>query len=447
VLEYMSYMRIRNIFITAFLSLALFVVGGQHFVQATASDNLFGYAWSDNIGWISFNNCTSSGGSNCSGIGYGVRLNAGTGNLSGYAWSDNIGWISFNETSGCPLSGCTTQPSINIGTGAFSGWARALSHGGGWDGWIHLSGASLDSSTSGVRNASGFIWGSDVVGWVDMSRVSWGGASTVPTVTLSTSTTNVVSGGTATLTWVSANTTSCTASATPNRTDWAWTSTTNLTSTTGASVTLGSVPVTYILTCINASNQSAQSSVTITPQAPEFTVSLTPSVNLSTPFPSSGGSFTLTWSATTTGSGTVTCNKPWWVQTMPSPSNSGSQSVTVTTTTGFTIVCTDGTSIKSASQTATVGSPTLTLNASAQSATSWMLYWGSNAERCEAVTPTDWTAKTTRNGMELKTNITTETTFTIRCYYSGSTTLEKSVTVGTPASSGLKKIKPIYKPL
>src|SRR5512133_3036518 len=68
--------------------------------RAGAGDALSGYAWSENIGWISFN-CTNNNSCGTSGN-YGV--NVSTTNLSGYAWSENIGWITFNsaELSGCP---------------------------------------------------------------------------------------------------------------------------------------------------------------------------------------------------------------------------------------------------------------------------------------------------------------------------------------------------------
>lgn len=61
-------------------------------VEAGIDDNVSGYAWSENIGWISFNS-TSSGG----GIDYGVDVDISTGDFSGYAWSENIGWISFES--------------------------------------------------------------------------------------------------------------------------------------------------------------------------------------------------------------------------------------------------------------------------------------------------------------------------------------------------------------
>jgi len=53
-------------------------------------DTLTGYAWSEKLGWINFND---------DGDLYGV-INDGNGNLSGHAWSDKGGYISFLDESG-----------------------------------------------------------------------------------------------------------------------------------------------------------------------------------------------------------------------------------------------------------------------------------------------------------------------------------------------------------
>lgn len=55
---------------------------------------LSGYAWNDNIGWISFW-CGNEGAPNCATSNYQVSIDA-SGDFSGWAWSDVAGWISFN---------------------------------------------------------------------------------------------------------------------------------------------------------------------------------------------------------------------------------------------------------------------------------------------------------------------------------------------------------------
>lgn len=140
-------------------------------VEAGSAQNVSGFAWSENIGWISLNS-TSDG----SATSYGVNISplTGTGVFSGYAWSENVGWITFNsgELIGCPSGTCNAQ--VDWATGKVTGWARVLSQTG--DGWIKLS-----DDTVGVWNGkgvkidtaagkfSGYAWGSDSVGWIDFA--------------------------------------------------------------------------------------------------------------------------------------------------------------------------------------------------------------------------------------------------------------------------------------
>ena len=70
--------------------------------------DLYGYAWSPAIGWISLNcNQTGVGGTNdCSTSNYKVSVATSTGYFSGFAWNDVIGWISFNCSD---LNTCETS--------------------------------------------------------------------------------------------------------------------------------------------------------------------------------------------------------------------------------------------------------------------------------------------------------------------------------------------------
>ncbi len=134
---------------------------------------LTGYAWSENIGWISF----KEGGANSSNV---VEVKA-DGSLVGYAWSEHIGWVQFGGLSNIPST--TGNPSINarIDGNSLVGWARAVVgisgvNTGGWDGWISLRGLSTTAAPYGVsvngNNFGSYAWGSDVVGWIDFSGVS-----------------------------------------------------------------------------------------------------------------------------------------------------------------------------------------------------------------------------------------------------------------------------------
>lgn len=147
-----------------FASIVSTIIFSANSAGAGEEHNLSGFAWSDNIGWISFN-CTDL--DSCATVNYGATASPRGGVLSGYAWSDNIGWISFNEgeLGGCPQEPCRAV----VENGVLFGWARALSFGGGWDGWISLGGTNPDYGvvqSGNVGALEGYAWGADVVGWV-----------------------------------------------------------------------------------------------------------------------------------------------------------------------------------------------------------------------------------------------------------------------------------------
>jgi len=152
-----------------FLISFLVSIAGFGLVQAGASDLFSGYAWSENIGWISFN-CTDN--NSCASFDYAVTFSEATGVFSGYAWSENIGWISFGASDlvGCPSGVC--QAHIATSTNEISGWGKALAHGDGWEGWISLRGVSpdygVDRNTS-TQELEGYAWGGDVVGWLSFN--------------------------------------------------------------------------------------------------------------------------------------------------------------------------------------------------------------------------------------------------------------------------------------
>lgn len=162
-----------------YLFLAIFIplifLGIQN---VKASGNLSGYAWSENIGWISFN-CNNQ--DICATSDYGVDVNIDNGKLSGYAWSDNIGWISFNESNtGVPPSNdpcdetCIAKatPSGQLGKSdvGINGWTRALNQGNGWDGWIRFdNGKSNEAYIDEEGDFHGYAWSDVVIGWISFN--------------------------------------------------------------------------------------------------------------------------------------------------------------------------------------------------------------------------------------------------------------------------------------
>ncbi|MFH1462748.1 MAG: PKD domain-containing protein [bacterium] len=130
-------------------------------VKADVGDNVSGFAWSENIGWISFNNTTGGGA-----VSYGVNVDE-TGLLSGFAWSENIGWISFDvpDLAGCPDAPVLCEARLDFGTGLVSGWAKVLSD----SSWIHLRGAGYGVAwNSGTEEMDGFAW-SESFGWISFN--------------------------------------------------------------------------------------------------------------------------------------------------------------------------------------------------------------------------------------------------------------------------------------
>ncbi len=160
------------------LFLLIFIIALSFFVfkkiKAGSADNVSGWAWSENIGWISFNNTTGEGA-----IDYGVDIDSLSGVFSGYAWSENIGWISFNESdlTGCPVGTC--QAKLDGLTNEVSGWARALNYGDGWDGWIRLRDTSYGVSwNSGNQEMEGWAWSDGIIGWISFNCVNQGVCAT-----------------------------------------------------------------------------------------------------------------------------------------------------------------------------------------------------------------------------------------------------------------------------
>jgi len=107
-------------------------VNGKIYV---ADNALWGYAYGENIGWISLN-CGNTG--TCSDVNYKVQ-NDGNGNLFGQAWGENIGWIDFGTSTGYEVK-------IDGTTGDFSGYAYGENI--GWISFNSLNGGSIPYKVS-----------------------------------------------------------------------------------------------------------------------------------------------------------------------------------------------------------------------------------------------------------------------------------------------------------
>ena len=115
----------------------------------------------------------------------GFQFASASGNVGGYAWSENIGWISFNETdekvgeppSNDPCNNDTSciakaQPPAQLGLGDVDirGWARALNQGDGWEGWLRFDhGKQNEVYVDSIGDFHGYAWGDTVVGWLSFN--------------------------------------------------------------------------------------------------------------------------------------------------------------------------------------------------------------------------------------------------------------------------------------
>ena len=175
--EKMDFVKGKIFLLVIFLFFGFFIAGE---VTAGATDNVSGWSWSENIGWISFN-CNNSElpAPRCTND-YGVNINPSTGNFSGYAWSENIGWIDFAPAGPYPTtpnySACLDFPGAGqtcdgVGDYKVSGWAKVLSN----NSWIKLKdgnyGVSWNTST---QEMEGWAWSDTDVGWISFNCLNQG---------------------------------------------------------------------------------------------------------------------------------------------------------------------------------------------------------------------------------------------------------------------------------
>jgi hypothetical protein len=184
---------------SASLALFILVFAAASFLKVQAAQVITGWLWGGSedgniggtigsidgnetgVGWISMSSTNPGAGRSVS---YGVTVDD-SGKLSGYAWSENIGWVSFNESD---LTGCPSAPNCSATLSSdrekLQGWARIMSipqagaNAGGWQGWISLSDSNPNdgvnygvevSKMDGTGNSPTYAW-SDELGWIDFSR-------------------------------------------------------------------------------------------------------------------------------------------------------------------------------------------------------------------------------------------------------------------------------------
>lgn len=370
------------IFSIVFVSIAIFAGGfllHSQKTSASVNDNVVGWAWSNNTGWISMN-CKTGGANStdiCATSNYGVNLNT-DGTLTGYAWSDNVGWIKFGGLSGFPTATVNqaTRDNAKVSSAKVSGFIRACPDRGPgrtnfcpdnsvasaneWDGWISLSGNNTHSSpnvngTGGVtyKNGSTFVgwaWGSDIMGWIDFSGVSVlqpaltfkvyrtaAGSGTASTSTMIGST-----GDSATLTWTGTNVSSCMSFSGPTN-DSNWSNGASQTSSGNITVTPTSQNV-YELHCLNSNGQDykpagAWPTVTVNVNNPSFYLSANP---LSVPDNNRNTTLSRSGSGVSGCSASASPTVSGWSGSKTVTSSNQNQTVSVPSSpTNYTLSCND----------------------------------------------------------------------------------------------------------
>jgi len=94
-----------------------------------------------------------------------VAVDSATGNMSGYVWSEDLGWIDFSNNGG------VDQVKIDLDDGTVTGLAYVMNTGGNVDFTNYNSNTEVDLA-SGIM--SGYGWSEDV-GWIDFTGVDLSG--------------------------------------------------------------------------------------------------------------------------------------------------------------------------------------------------------------------------------------------------------------------------------
>ncbi len=113
-------------------------------VSADKNHKISGYAWSENIGWVSLN-CYNQGISDkCAQTDYGLDFNKLTKEFFGWAWSEYGGWLCFGQT--CEQNAPDGSPAKVLMTshGLLSGFAKWINLNN--EGWLSLRGEQVDDS-------------------------------------------------------------------------------------------------------------------------------------------------------------------------------------------------------------------------------------------------------------------------------------------------------------
>ena len=263
------------------------------------------------------------------------------------------------------------------------------------------------------------VTGEVYVNAIEVRQLAGGGAP-APTVSLSASPPSIASGGSSTLTWSSANATSCTASG-------GWSGPKPVSgSQLSAPIT---ATTTFALSCTGAGGTVSTSAVVAVVPTPTLSLIASPTTV------AAGNASTLQWS--TANAASCTASGGW----TGAKATSGSQSTgAIVSTTTFTLTCTGPGGTIARNATVTVApAPQVSLSSSptsvASGAAATLTWTSTNASSCSA--SGGWSGAKTTNGSQTTGPLAASTSYTLTCSGTGgSKSATTAVTVdSTPIAS------------
>lgn len=379
----------------------------------------------------------------------------------GYYWwnvtfnSGASGWMVENYLiidPNPPVPVGNTQPSVvlsanstsvNPGDSIYFTWSSnntvSCTASGGWSGALSTSGSKsiIATNASVYPTQTAFIItclgsnGTNVSQTVRVDISASNLSNLLPTVTLTSSPSSIISGQTSLLSWSTTNAVTCNATG-------AWT---GVMPTSGSVVVSPTQTSSYTIDCNNSLGAIATDSKTVTVSQNTGGGTPTVSLSVSTSAITLGQSATLSW--TTSNVTNCTASGGW----SGAQTTSGTQVITPNQTTSYSLSCYSTVTGSSASQNVTVnvtqpiGAPSVTLSASQTSVANGQpvtLSWVStNASSCAA----PWTSSVAPSGSQI-IYPTFPSSYTIYCTGANNTTVSSNsvaITVGqgsqTPAVS------------
>ena len=397
-------------------------------VALSASPSTVASGGSSNLTWVSTNAtaCTASGawsgskatsGSQSSGA---LKANATYVLTCTGAGGSATQTATISVTAPAPTVSLFATPStVKSGAASMLTWsstnATTCTASGGWSGSKSISGSqssgSLTVNTTYSLTCVGTSGSATQSATVSVTAPA-------PTVTLTASPSTVARGNASVLSWSSTNATSCTASG-------AWSGG----KAVSGSQSTGTVTAneTYGLSCTGNGGSAAQSAtVSVTSPTPTVTFAASPSTV------SSGGSSTLTWSATNATSCSATGG---WSGTKAASGSQSTGALTANKSYGLTCTGSGGSATQLATVSVTKAAPALTLSASpstVKSGAASMLAWSStNTTAC--VASGGWSGTKPTSGSSATANLSATTKFMLTCTGAGGSA-SQSATVTTSAT-------------